>query len=48
VRANSEAELFKTIPDLDDLEHFKTADDSSVVITVRGLVKWFQKMQIVL
>lgn len=34
---NSEAELFKTVPDLDDLEHFRTADDSSVVITVRGI-----------
>jgi choline dehydrogenase-like flavoprotein len=37
VNPNSEAELFKTIPDLDDLEHFKTADDGSVVITVRGI-----------
>ena len=34
---NSEAELFKTIPDLDDLELFKTADDGSVVITIRGI-----------
>ena len=25
---DSEAEMFKTIPDLDDLEHFKTADDA--------------------
>ncbi len=37
VDINSEAELFKTVPDLDDLEHFKTADDGSVVITVRGI-----------
>lgn len=37
VNFNSEAELFKTIPDLDDLELFKTADDSSVAITVRGI-----------
>lgn len=37
VDSNSEAELFKTIPDLDDLELFKTADDGSVVITVRGI-----------
>ncbi len=34
---NSESELFKTIPDLDDLELFKTADDGSVVITIRGI-----------
>ncbi len=34
---NSEAEMFKTVPDLDDLELFKTADDGSVVITVRGI-----------
>lgn len=37
VNLDSEAELFKTIPDLDDLEHFKTADDGSVVITIRGI-----------
>ncbi len=37
VDANSESELFKTIPDFDDLEQFKTADDGSVVITVRGI-----------
>jgi len=37
VDSNSESELFKTVPDLDDLELFKTADDSSVVITVRGI-----------
>ena len=37
VNFNSEAELFKTVPDLDDLEHFKTVDDASVVITVRGI-----------
>ncbi|NOQ12873.1 MAG: DUF1080 domain-containing protein [Methyloprofundus sp.] len=37
VDSNSEAELFKTIPDLDDLELFKTADDGSVMITVRGI-----------
>ncbi|MCK5828765.1 MAG: DUF1080 domain-containing protein [Methylococcales bacterium] len=40
---NSEAELFKTIPDLDDLELFKTADDSSVVITVRGIGEMIPK-----
>lgn len=34
---NSEAELFKTVPDIDTLELFKTADDGSVVITVRGI-----------
>ncbi len=37
VNFNSEAELFKTIPDLDTLEHFKTVDDASIVITVRGI-----------
>jgi len=35
--AKSEAELFKTIPDIDTLELFKTVDDGSVVITVRGI-----------
>ncbi len=37
VGGGSEAELFKTIPDLDDLEHFKTADDDSIAITIRGI-----------
>ena len=35
--ANSEAELFKKIPDLDTLEAQRHADDSHVVVTIRGI-----------
>ncbi|MBI3243101.1 MAG: DUF1080 domain-containing protein [Chloroflexi bacterium] len=35
--ADSEAELFKIIPDLDTLDAFRAADDSHVVITLRGI-----------
>ncbi len=35
--ADSEAELFKKVPDMDGLEAFKAADDQSVVITIRGI-----------
>lgn len=34
---DSEAELFKKIPDLDTIDHFRTANDSTVVITLRGI-----------
>lgn len=34
---NSEAELWKKIPDIDTLGRFQTASDSHVVITLRGL-----------
>jgi choline dehydrogenase-like flavoprotein len=35
--ANSEAELFKKIPDIDTFEAHKNATDTHVVITVRGI-----------
>jgi len=35
--ANSEAELFKKIPDIDTFDAHKNATDSSVVITIRGI-----------
>ena len=35
--ADSEAELFKKIPDLDNIEKLKRSDDTTVVITVRGI-----------
>jgi len=35
--ADSEAELFKKIPDLDTFERFQDADDTTVVITIRGI-----------
>jgi choline dehydrogenase-like flavoprotein len=35
--ADSEAELFKKIPDIDGFEPFRTADDTHVVITMRGI-----------
>jgi hypothetical protein len=35
--ADSEAELFKKIPDIDALDAFRAADDSHVVITLRGI-----------
>ncbi len=34
---NSEAELFKKIPDLDGFDHFAMASDTHVVITIRGI-----------
>jgi hypothetical protein len=35
--ADSEAELFKKIPDLDNIEKLKRSDDTTVVITIRGI-----------
>jgi len=35
--ANSEAELFRKMPDIDSFEAFRAADDRSVVITIRGI-----------
>lgn len=35
--ADSETELFKKVPDIDGFETFLTADDKSVVITIRGI-----------
>lgn len=35
--ANSEAELFKKIPDIDKFESHKNATDTHVVITIRGI-----------
>jgi len=35
--ANSEAELFQKIPDLDRLNDFRAADEDHVVITLRGI-----------
>lgn len=34
---NSEAELFKKIPDIDTFEVFRNADDTHVVVTIRGI-----------
>lgn len=34
---NSEAELFKKIPNIDDLDQFQDIDDKWVVITIRGI-----------
>lgn len=34
---NSEAELFRKIPDIDDFEVFSNADDGAVVVTIRGI-----------
>lgn len=34
---DSEAELFKKVPDIDGFASFKNADDKTVVITVRGI-----------
>jgi choline dehydrogenase-like flavoprotein len=34
---NSEAELFKKVPDIDTFEALRAADDSHVVITIRGI-----------
>jgi choline dehydrogenase-like flavoprotein len=34
---DSEAELFKVVPDIDGLEALKAANDTSVVITIRGI-----------
>jgi hypothetical protein len=35
--ANSEAELFKKVPDVDTFDAFRAADDTHVVITIRGI-----------
>jgi choline dehydrogenase-like flavoprotein len=35
--SNSEVELFRKVPDIDGLEPFLAADDSHVVITLRGI-----------
>lgn len=35
--ANSEAELFRKVPDIDDFEVFRNADDGAAVITIRGI-----------
>lgn len=34
---NSEAEMFKIVPDVDGFDQFRKADDSHVVITIRGI-----------
>lgn len=34
---DSEAELFKIVPDIDSLSAFRTADDTHVIITLRGI-----------
>jgi choline dehydrogenase-like flavoprotein len=34
---NSEAELFKKIPNIEDLDHFKDLNDHWIVITIRGI-----------
>lgn len=37
IGSNSEAELFQKIPDVDTLDQHLNADDSTVVITIRGI-----------
>ncbi|MGR9107843.1 MAG: family 16 glycoside hydrolase, partial [Gammaproteobacteria bacterium] len=37
VGTNSEAELFRKIPDIDGFDAFRSASDSHVVITIRGI-----------
>jgi choline dehydrogenase-like flavoprotein len=37
VGTNSEAELFKKVPDIDGFDTFRAADDTRVVITIRGI-----------
>lgn len=37
LNTDSEAELFKKIPDIDTLEALRTSNDTSVVITIRGI-----------
>lgn len=37
VGTNSEAELFKMVPDIDTFDVFRAADDSHVVVTIRGI-----------
>ena len=34
---DSEAELFKKVPDIDTFDNFRTASESHVVITMRGI-----------
>src|SRR5690606_14567039 len=34
---DAEAELFKAIPDLDTQDRFRAADDSHIVVTIRGI-----------
>jgi choline dehydrogenase-like flavoprotein len=35
--ADSEAELFKKIPDIDTFDRFRTASDTEIVVTIRGI-----------
>jgi choline dehydrogenase-like flavoprotein len=37
--ANSEAELFQKVPDIDTIDRFRLADEDSVVVTVRGVAE---------
>lgn len=37
IGANSEAELFKKVPDIDTFDRFRTASDTDVVVTIRGV-----------
>ena len=37
IGADSEAELFKKIPDIDTFDRFRSASDSDVVVTIRGI-----------
>ena len=37
VDANSEAELFQMVPDIDTVDRFRLADEDSIVVTVRGV-----------
>lgn len=39
IGANSEAELFQKIPDIDTLDGFRLADEDSIVVTVRGVAE---------
>src|SRR5439155_12334777 len=41
---DSEAELFKKIPDIDTLKQFDGASDSHVVITIRGIGTWNRRI----
>ena len=43
---DSEAELFKKIPDIDTLNQFDGASDSHVVITIRGIGRWNRRIPI--
>jgi choline dehydrogenase-like flavoprotein len=37
IGADSEAELFKKVPDIDTFDRFRTASDTEVVVTIRGI-----------